>query len=65
MTLPSLPAQGSTNWYAWAQAIDARVRVGGGGSGTPVADPTDPDLYTIAGSSLTADPTDPDLYIFA
>jgi hypothetical protein len=35
VTLPSLPAQGSTSWYGWAQGIDTTVRSGSGdGSGT-------------------------------
>lgn len=30
MTLPTLPSQGSTTWFDWAQGLDAAVRAGGG-----------------------------------
>lgn len=26
MTMPNLPAEGSTAWYSWAQGVDGRVR---------------------------------------
>lgn len=55
MTLPSLPTQGSTNWYAWAQGVQEAA-----GSVDPVLagftyDPATGDLlsYTENGVTIT------------
>lgn len=48
MTLPTLPNQGATNWYAWASAVHAAVESGGGGGGGDAAQLSSDNTFTGA-----------------